>query len=399
MRHVVTLALLAAMSVGWSGCSIYREHSFDNKHESAIVDSKQRSIVAIGDKDKDNPKHTIVCSEPSPDTFSAIGHALSASSAFSPVTKEVSLALSLALAESAGTIQRARSVQLLRDGLYAACLGFANGLSVEQYNRLLVRQLSAAAVFLAIEQLTPQAVPSSITLNAGDASLKKEPTPTGKSGEKSDEKSKTPQPEKEKTPPIGDNTSGNTPPPGGKTNDKKQSDRLGAGNEESSFFRVLVADSPAVTTPKKEDPSKDETPKKEEPTKNETPKKEGSPTGTNTNSQALPPPTPEAVQAIQYIVSLYLHDAMVFECLDQVRSISLGGKTLIETNPGNETPAGQLLEACIANVKALAYRGSMDGPVLTPKNGDKGRPLLPQSFIPEPSTLQPRPVPAPFQVK
>ena len=153
---------------------------FDNKHDSAIIDSKQRSIVVKDrdDEDKGKPKRTVVCSEPSPDTFSAIGQALSASSVFSPMTKEVSLALSMALAESAGTIQRAKSVQLLRDGLYAACLGYANGLSVQQYDRLLLRQLTSAIVLLAIEAFSNLPIPPSITLNAPLATLKKEVPPT-----------------------------------------------------------------------------------------------------------------------------------------------------------------------------------------------------------------------------
>ncbi len=386
MRQAITLILLAAMSAGCSGFSIYREFSIDDSpNTSTVVDSKQREVISFKRNGKDGK--TVVCSEPSPDTFSAIGHALSASGGFSPVSKEVSLALSLALAESAGTIQRARSVQLLRDGLYAACLGYANGLTIEQYNRLLLNQLTAGVVFLAIEQLTPQAVPSSTTLNAGDASIKKEPAAPGKSGDKSEEKPKTPQPQKEEKPSTGNNTSGNTSPTGGKTNDNTQPGRLGAGNEESSFFRVLIADSPAVTTPKKEDQPKSETPKKEDPPKEETPKKDDSSKGASTNSYALPPPSPAAVQAVQYIASLFLHNAMVFECLDQVRTMQIDGKSLFASaQDDSKSHAGQLLDACIKNVRALAYRGST------------GEPDQEQKVV-EGTTPPPRlrPVPTPFE--
>ena len=450
MRYVIPLILLTAMLAGCGGYSIYREVPLDDsQNTSVIIDAKQRAIVSMKrDKVKETESdRTVVCSEPSPDAFAAVGQALSGSTAFSPVSKEVALTLSMALAESAGTIQRARSIQLLRDGLYAACVGYANGLSRKQYDRLLLRHQASAIVLLAIEQLTPQALPSSISLQAGGTTLQKGLPKKEESEEKPPEK-----PPKEPTTSQGEEggTSGETPASEGETNKKKSSSSLGAGAPASSFFRVLIADPPGETdqgggsqpsgsssqtsassgetsktdqgggsqpsgSSSQTSASSGETSKTDQgggsqpsgsssqtsASSGETSKTDqgggSQPSGSSSQTSAssgetsktdqgggsqpsgssshvLPAPSPEVVQAVQYMVSTYLHDAMVFECLDTVEALKgdkitdvqemKKGETL--TYETTATAAGKLLDACLEVVKSVPSRGQPKGETRSP---------------------------------
>jgi hypothetical protein len=105
--------------------------------------------------------------------FSAVSQSLTSSGSFSPANKDAQLALSFALAESASELRRARTIQLLRDGLFTACLAYANGaLNPQEFERLQNKYADATVTLLAIEQITPQEVSSPITLSSGQITNK-----------------------------------------------------------------------------------------------------------------------------------------------------------------------------------------------------------------------------------
>ncbi len=285
---VVTLTLLAAMLSGCS-TSIFREVEIDDStNTSLVLDAKQRAIISMKRKDnrgdsrffdednqggsskqdenikrdhqaKENSKEkqdgnsnqggktkserTVVCSEPSPDIFAAIGQSFTGSGMFSPISKEAEVVVSHGLTESAASIQRAKTVQLLRDGLYATCLGYANGLLRKNYNDLLNRYLGATIILFAIEQITPQAISTPTALTVGNVSIKPEqPTSNTKDGSsKGTDNNATKDP---KDTPSKGNTPEKPKPSEENTTPAKPSSRLGASAQETPFFAVLTAAPP-----------------------------------------------------------------------------------------------------------------------------------------------------------
>ena len=175
------LALLSAC-ISANQSSIYR--SFDagklDNLSGVLIDAKQRAIISkrrpilysdgapwTDSEGRPVEGPTVVCAEPSPDVFTAISQSFGSSGSFSGTSKEAQLALSYALAESAGELRRARTIQLLRDSLFNTCLGYMNGsLSGSEYQKLLNKYADETLTLLAVEQITPQAVTTPLTLTA-----------------------------------------------------------------------------------------------------------------------------------------------------------------------------------------------------------------------------------------
>ena len=145
----ISAILLAVMVL--TGCaslnSIHRTHDF--KTGSAIIDAKQRAIIAR----EDLKNGVLVCAEPSPDAMSAYAAELAGKVG---VPNKVAAEFVGSFHEGSSFVGlRTQSIQLLRDESYRLCEAHMNGfIDDEQYFLLLRRQQRITVALLAIEQLT-----------------------------------------------------------------------------------------------------------------------------------------------------------------------------------------------------------------------------------------------------
>ncbi len=108
-----------------------------------------------------------ICAEAAPDVFSA----LSASASLSADVATKSGRAAAAIAESAGTIERTQTVNLLRESLYHTCLRYLNGsIGRAQLVVQAARDQRAMVKVLAIEQLTRTVRPPSTIIAAPSTS-------------------------------------------------------------------------------------------------------------------------------------------------------------------------------------------------------------------------------------
>ena len=150
--------------------------------KSLAVDAKQRVILVTDRGGPDHNKH-IACAEPSPDVFVA---AAANASVSADVTKQSGQG-SLQYAETAATLSRGHTIQLLRDGLYRACEAYMNGaLNEDDYRNLLAFYDVTMITTLTIESVTQPKIPASALLNtsadgsgktSGSATTPDPPTP------------------------------------------------------------------------------------------------------------------------------------------------------------------------------------------------------------------------------
>jgi len=150
------------------------------------VDAKQRFLVSTparlssplgGTADQRfNEPTNIICTEPSPDAILVLSSAF-AGSAGANITRRDSTAiaaqLNLAMSriESGGYVGlQTQTIQLLRDGMYRLCEGYAAGaLSAGDFKKLQRRYQSVMLALLAIEQITGAVAPGQ-ALISGSAS-------------------------------------------------------------------------------------------------------------------------------------------------------------------------------------------------------------------------------------
>ena len=156
----ISAILLAVMVL--TGCaslnSIHRTHDF--KTGSAIIDAKQRAIIAR----EDLKNGVLVCAEPSPDAMSAYAAELAGKVG---VPNKVAAEFVGSFHEGSSFVGlRTQSIQLLRDESYRLCEAHMNGfISKEEYSILLRRQQRITVALLAIEQLTGAIRPPNISIN------------------------------------------------------------------------------------------------------------------------------------------------------------------------------------------------------------------------------------------
>ncbi len=133
--------------------------------QTLAVDAKQR-VVFVANPSKET--RIVTCAEPSPDALSALSAAGSGGASY----QQIAANLALSEAESAASIGlRTQSIQLLRDGMYRLCEGFAAGaLTAEEYNKQQRRYQNLMLSLLAIEQLTGAVAAGQATLGEGSAS-------------------------------------------------------------------------------------------------------------------------------------------------------------------------------------------------------------------------------------
>ncbi len=112
------------------------------------VDAKQRFVwlpkrIIVDPVNGGKPvERTIICAEPSPDALSAMSANFSSSLSLSKGETSVNAALMKSFTESAEKIGvRSASIQLLRDALYRACEGYANGVLDDFGYSLIIGQM------------------------------------------------------------------------------------------------------------------------------------------------------------------------------------------------------------------------------------------------------------------
>jgi hypothetical protein len=181
-----------------TGCYVPHIHDTDHFDEETgvktlTVDAKQRVVTVARVPDKilkpDSPGTTttvtkladgstktkvegglvsVTCAEPSPDALTAL------SSSFGGGISDAKVAANFALAqtESAASIGlRTQSIQLLRDGMYRLCEGYAAGaIDGAEFNRQQRRYQNLMLSLLAIEQLTGAVAARQVALVGGTAS-------------------------------------------------------------------------------------------------------------------------------------------------------------------------------------------------------------------------------------
>lgn len=163
--------VIASALISLQGCanlnSVYRHNHLSKPGQTEFVDAKQRAIVAApvevwkevvdpnADKRIINHHKTMyrICSEPAPDVFSA--YAFSGSAKAEKSATGVGGQLGMSSAETAATIQRTQTINLMRESMFRTCERYMNGaLDPQQMNIQTARDQRMMVATLAIEQLT-----------------------------------------------------------------------------------------------------------------------------------------------------------------------------------------------------------------------------------------------------
>jgi hypothetical protein len=177
---VCALALLFAVS----GCDGDVMHKSGVIHKKIVIDNgkglslgaRQRTILVSKNGGKDG-KRQVVCVEPSPDVFAvrAASAALATKGVFrgqenTEKGQQSAADAGFSTSESAATISRKQTIQLLRDGLFRLCEAYMNGAVDEtQYNVALVNMDKLMASLLAIDTIGGTAFPPAVGITAGEA--------------------------------------------------------------------------------------------------------------------------------------------------------------------------------------------------------------------------------------
>ena len=178
IRRTTLPAWLLVAAVGLlSSCStpaIFNGATFPDKPgvNALSIDAKQRIVlvthVPIWHRGAIVGYQMVTCAEPSPDAMSALNTSISGSIS----DPKIAASLALAQAESAASIGlRTQSIQLLRDGMYRLCEGYAAGaISAENFTEEQRRYQNLMLSLLAIEQLTGAVVARQAAVGGGTGS-------------------------------------------------------------------------------------------------------------------------------------------------------------------------------------------------------------------------------------
>ncbi len=179
--------LLAACSLftpAANNVTVYRKVTLDSGADaptSIVLDAYERVILSktkVPYRLDGNPAsapsgsigaYTVNCAEPSPDVFgaTAVAQQISAEAKKSGTELSASGALASAIAQNGSQLNRAQTIQLLRDKMFNACLAYADGaLTPLQYHRMLNATAEASVVLSAVDGLLPAAVPPQNTVQA-----------------------------------------------------------------------------------------------------------------------------------------------------------------------------------------------------------------------------------------
>lgn len=162
--NTVALVLLTLLTTSCAKLnSIHRTHTLDAESVDVVtVDAKQRHLLA-----RQTEGDFRVCAEAAPDAFSAYAASLGADLALDGKSNNAKAAL--AAAETAATIERTQTVNVLRELMYRTCERYLSGaLTREQLIVQAARDQTIILSVLAIEQLTG-AVRAKPTIISGPA--------------------------------------------------------------------------------------------------------------------------------------------------------------------------------------------------------------------------------------
>lgn len=166
MRAAVLVPLLTGVLLG--GCaemnSIYRRGALPKASDGGVytVDAKQRHLVVVPDNNN-NPQWRM-CAEAAPDVFSAYATSVSAKGGVKD--RDVSADLSISNAETAATIERTQTINMLRESMYRTCERYLSGATGKAtFITQAARDQRSMIAILAIEQLTRAARPPSTIIS------------------------------------------------------------------------------------------------------------------------------------------------------------------------------------------------------------------------------------------
>lgn len=154
---------LAALSL--AGCSAkwntaFRDRPIRPDGPSVItVDAKQRHVLIQPEFENTSEDANVVklrmCAEPAPDVFAAIATSGSGSLGVDAKTQSGEGAFGLSASETAATIERTQTINLLRESFFRTCERYLNGaISKEAFIVQAGRDARAMVAVMAIEQLT-----------------------------------------------------------------------------------------------------------------------------------------------------------------------------------------------------------------------------------------------------
>lgn len=176
MNNVFRLTTALAASVALSGCAVMNSihWKFPGPNGSSVftVDAKQRHLI-MAKEGKNGEKGIRVCAEAAPDVFSAINSSLGGNALFGATDR--SAKISSAIAETAASIERTQTINLLRESMYRTCERYLSGaLDKRTFVIQAARDQQTMLAILAIEQLTgavrgPSVIISGPSTSAGIA--------------------------------------------------------------------------------------------------------------------------------------------------------------------------------------------------------------------------------------
>lgn len=156
MHRIVVVFVALSLGACARLNSIHRVSKADalaNQATVVTVDAKQRHLLIAPNIDTDVEAKFRICAEASPDVFSAYASSLGVDIGIGATDRNAKLANSIA--ETAATLERTQTVNLLRESMYRTCERFLSGaLSKEQFVVQAARDQRSMVAVLAIEQLT-----------------------------------------------------------------------------------------------------------------------------------------------------------------------------------------------------------------------------------------------------
>jgi len=176
MRASQSLAVVSLLLL--NGCaslnSVHRTHQVKGSEIASIltVDAKQRHLLIVPEPDANKVTRFRMCAEAAPDVFSAYASSLSGNLGLGATERNAAFANSMA--ETAATVERTQTINLLRESMYRTCERYLSGaLNEDQFIIQAARDQKSMVAVLAIEQLTGaiRAKPTIISGPATSASV------------------------------------------------------------------------------------------------------------------------------------------------------------------------------------------------------------------------------------
>lgn len=164
-KRGIAATLLAVLCLGISACNAKWNTAFRNRPippegPSVItVDAKQRHVLIQPEFENTSEDANVVklrmCAEPAPDVFAAIATSGSGSLGVDAKSQSGEGAFGLSASETAATIERTQTINLLRESFFRTCERYLNGaISKQAFIVQAGRDARAMVAVMAIEQLT-----------------------------------------------------------------------------------------------------------------------------------------------------------------------------------------------------------------------------------------------------